>query len=184
MANWWHYSQENPNFLMRRSILSWTMRSSKVLWIHFIVFHYYLVGNMDVVYYTMTNALFHTETKTLQLHYILFENDWFKPVKVKGNGSICKGQLLHMSCHVVPMMFGLVDSPQREAWNKTSNIQVGEWFETVNSPGRQCNSSKTFKFLCHTRSWWLHQRKIEEWDFRWHQQKWTRNMSFLVVISR
>ena len=53
----------------------------------FIVFHYYLMGDVDVAYYTTTNALFNAEIKTLQLHCICYEKDSFKPVKVKGNGS-------------------------------------------------------------------------------------------------
>ena len=52
-----------------------------------IVIHYYLRGDVDVAYYTTTNAFFYTEIKTLQSHCILFEDDLFKPVKVNGNGS-------------------------------------------------------------------------------------------------
>ena len=44
-------------------------------------------GDVDVVYYTTTNALFNAEIKTIQLHCICYENDLFKPVKVKIDGS-------------------------------------------------------------------------------------------------
>ena len=40
----------------------------------FIVFHYYLVWDVDVAYYTTTNALFNAEIKTLQFHCIFFED--------------------------------------------------------------------------------------------------------------
>ena len=44
----------------------------------FIVFHYYLWGDVDVAYYTITNALFNAEIKTLQLCCVCYENDLFK----------------------------------------------------------------------------------------------------------
>ena len=53
----------------------------------FIVFYYYLRGDVDVAYYTTTNALYTAEIKTLQLCCIHFENDLFKSVKMKGDGS-------------------------------------------------------------------------------------------------
>ena len=52
-----------------------------------IVLHYYLRGDVDVGYYTRTNALFHAEIKTLQSCCIFFEDDLFQPVRVKGDES-------------------------------------------------------------------------------------------------
>ena len=67
---------------------------------------------MDVAKYTMTNALFNAEIKDLQLHCIFFEDKFFKLMKVKGDGDhIFIGPLLHISCHVVLIMFGQVDLP-------------------------------------------------------------------------
>ena len=40
-----------------------------------------------MAHYTMTNALFNAEIETFQLHCIFFENDLFKPMKVKGDRS-------------------------------------------------------------------------------------------------
>ena len=37
--------------------------------------------------YTTTNSLFNTENKMLQSHFTFFEDDLFKPVKVKGDRS-------------------------------------------------------------------------------------------------
>ena len=40
-----------------------------------------------MAHYTTTNALYNTEIKILHLDCILFENVFFKPMKVKGDGS-------------------------------------------------------------------------------------------------
>ena len=51
----------------------------------FIVFCHYLKRDVDVAHCTMTHALFNAEIKNLQLHCILFENEFFKPMKVNGD---------------------------------------------------------------------------------------------------
>ena len=53
----------------------------------FIVLHYYLVGYEDVAQYTVTNALFNAEIENLQLRCIFFEDDFFKPMRMKSDGS-------------------------------------------------------------------------------------------------
>ena len=52
----------------------------------FIVFHYYLKGDVNVAHYTTTIALFNVEIKMLLLFCIFFEDAFFKPVKVKDDG--------------------------------------------------------------------------------------------------
>ena len=65
----------------------------------FTVFHYDLVGDVHVVYYTTTNALFNAEIKTLQLHWFFFDDVLLKPMKVKDDDPD------------VLTMFALVDFP-------------------------------------------------------------------------
>ena len=71
---------ENEEIIMKYEVNQSLMNSPS-----FIVFHYYLVGDDDVAYYTMTNTLFNAEIKTLLLHCIFFEEDLFKPMKMKGD---------------------------------------------------------------------------------------------------
>ena len=73
---------EKEDLIMKYEVDQNFMNSSS-----FTVFHYYLRGVVDEAYYTTTNALSNAEIKTLQLHCIHCENDLFKPVKVKGDGS-------------------------------------------------------------------------------------------------
>ena len=40
------------------------------------------------------------------------------------------------------MMFELIDTPWKEAWNKTGNICGDEWFETAHLPERKWSNSK------------------------------------------
>ena len=53
----------------------------------FLVFHYYLEGDVDVAHYTTSNVLFNAQIKMLQMHCIYFEDASMKPTKVKGDGS-------------------------------------------------------------------------------------------------
>ena len=52
----------------------------------FIAFPYYLLNCVDVANYTTTNALYNAEIKALKFLCIFFENAFFKPIKVKGDG--------------------------------------------------------------------------------------------------
>ena len=73
---------EKEDFIMKYEVNHGFMNSCS-----FIVFHHDLVGDVNVAYYTMTNALFNVDFKTIQSNCIPFEDDLFKPVKVKGDGS-------------------------------------------------------------------------------------------------
>ena len=53
----------------------------------FIVFHYYLEGDVDVAHYTTKNAYFNAEITVLQSSCVFFEGDFFKTMIVKGDGS-------------------------------------------------------------------------------------------------
>ena len=86
---------EKEDFIMKYEVDQSLMNSPS-----FIVLHCYLWGDVDVAYYTTANALFNAEIKTLQSCCILFENNLFKPVKVKDDGS-CLYQVVAthvMSC--------------------------------------------------------------------------------------
>ena len=73
---------EKEDFVVKYEVEQSSMNSP-----NFIVFHYYLEGDVDVAYYTTTNALFNTKIKNLQSHCIFFEDDLFKPMKMKADGS-------------------------------------------------------------------------------------------------
>ena len=60
---------ENENFIVKYDINQSSMNSP-----HFTVFHYYLVMDVDVAYYTTTNALLNAEIKNIQSHCIFFED--------------------------------------------------------------------------------------------------------------
>ena len=64
-----------------------------------IVFHYCLVEDVDMAYYTMTNSLFNAEIKTLKLHCIFFGDALFKPMKVKGDGSCL--EITFATCNIL-----------------------------------------------------------------------------------
>ena len=76
------FFSENKDFIIKYEVNESSMNS-----LSFIVFQYYLIGDMDVAYDTITNALFNAEIETLHLHCIFIEDALIKQVKVKGNGS-------------------------------------------------------------------------------------------------
>ena len=86
---------ENEDFIMKYEVDQSSMNSPS-----FAVFHYYLEGDVDVVHCTMTNALFNGEMKNLQSCCIFFEELFFKPMEVKGDGSYLYGAVAShiMSC--------------------------------------------------------------------------------------
>ena len=63
-----------------------------------LVFHYYFEGNVDVVDCTTSNASFNEEIKMLQAYCIFFKDSFFKPMKVKGDGSLSH---IYLICHVI-----------------------------------------------------------------------------------
>ena len=73
---------EKDDFIMKNEIDQSSMNLPS-----FIVFHYYLEGDVDVAHYTTTNASFNAKIKMLQSHCIFFEDEFFKPMKMKGDGS-------------------------------------------------------------------------------------------------
>ena len=73
---------EKEDFIVKYEVEQTAMNSPSS-----IVFNYYFEGDVDVVHYTTTNALFNAKIKNLQLHCIFFEDYFFKPMKVKGDES-------------------------------------------------------------------------------------------------
>ena len=73
---------EKEDFIMKYEVNQSPMKSPS-----FIIFHYYHEGDVNVAHYTTTNALFKAEIKTLPLDCIFFDNEFSKPMKVKGDGS-------------------------------------------------------------------------------------------------
>ena len=73
---------EKDDFIMKDEVDQVSMNSNS-----FVVFHYYLEGDIDVAYYTMPNDLFNADIKILKSHFIFFEDKLFKPMKVKGDES-------------------------------------------------------------------------------------------------
>ena len=53
---------DNKDFIMKYKV-----DQSSIILPSFIVFHYYLVGGVDMTYYTTTNGLFNAGIKILQL---------------------------------------------------------------------------------------------------------------------
>ena len=79
---------------------------------------------MDVAHYTSTNALFNEEIKNVQIHHIFFEYEFFKPMKVKGDGSHFYWAVAsHVTSNSLNM-FGLVDSPCNKVWNKQVTFEI------------------------------------------------------------
>ena len=62
----------NENYLVMKYEVDQSFMNSP----SFIVFHYYLEGDV-VAYYTTANALFNAVIKILQLHCIVFEDKFF-----------------------------------------------------------------------------------------------------------
>ena len=73
---------ENKDFIMKYEVDQSSMNSPS-----FIVFHYYLKGDVDMAQYTTINSLVNAKIKTLQSRCIFFKDALFKPMKVKGDGS-------------------------------------------------------------------------------------------------
>ena len=88
----------------------------------FMVFCYYLEGDVDVADYATANASFNAEIKMLQSHCILFEGAFFKPMKVKGDGSSLYQAIASQVMSFFLMMFGLINFPLEQSLKKTSNI--------------------------------------------------------------
>ena len=53
----------------------------------FIVFYYYLEGDVDVAHYNTWNASFNAKIKMLQSHFIWNGHPFFKPIKLNSDGS-------------------------------------------------------------------------------------------------
>ena len=68
-------------------IMKYEVDQSSINSLSFIVFHYYLQGDVAVAHYTTRITSFHAEIKMLQFHFIFFEDNFFKLMKVKGDGS-------------------------------------------------------------------------------------------------
>ena len=119
----------------------------------FMVFHYYLRGDVDVVYYTMTNASFNAKIKTLQLYCILFENSLFKLVRVKGDGfCLYRAIATHiMSCCFNDVWTGRFP-PAKKPGIKQATYKVMNNLKQFISQKDNYLTSKKHNFLCHARS--------------------------------
>ena len=125
----------------------------------FIVFHYYFVRDVDVAYYTTTNALFNAEIKTLQLHWIFSEDALFKPLKVKGDGSfLYQAVAIHiMSCCLDDVWTGRFPPGKKPGIKQEPNKVVNDLKQFIS----QKDNALLQKILayCHTMCWWIYQRK-------------------------
>ena len=136
------------------------MRLKKVPWIHPVSSSSIIILREMWIWHTILQQMLCSMQKSKYSNCIIFvfEDAFFKPMKVKGDGfCLFKVSASHlMSCFLDDVWTDRF--PHGKKPGIIGNIWGGEWFESIHLPERQWSTSKRFWHICRLWSQWI-QRK-------------------------